>query len=77
MTSAADGWAEYSSCSHVASVVVVANHADEPHDGSRRLMAHQLLVFGKQNRLIRQRGTHDQRHRRLQDGHPTNTNYIY
>ena len=46
---------------HLAPVVVVANHPDEPHDGSRRLMAHQLLVFSKRNRLIRQRGTHYQR----------------
>jgi hypothetical protein len=41
---------------------VVANHADESHDGSRRLMAYQFLVFGEPDRLIRQRGTHYQRH---------------
>ena len=45
---------------HLASVVVVANHPDEPHNGSRRLMAHQFLVFGQQDRLIRQRGTNYQ-----------------
>ena len=43
---------------HLTSAVVVANRADEPHDGSRRLMAHQFLVFGQQDRLIGQRGTH-------------------
>ena len=55
---------------HLASVVVVANHPDEPHHGSRRLMAHQLLMFGKRNRLIRQRSTHYLRHCRP---HPVTT----
>jgi hypothetical protein len=43
---------------HVAPAVVVANHSDEPHDGSSCLMADQFLVFGEKNRLIRQSGTH-------------------
>ena len=47
---------------HLGPVVVVANHPDEPDDRSRRLMAHQLLVFSKRDRLIRQHGTHYQRH---------------
>jgi molybdopterin molybdotransferase len=46
---------------HLTPVVVVANHADESHDGARRLVAYQLLVLGKQDRLIRQLGTHDTR----------------
>jgi hypothetical protein len=55
---------------------VVADHADEPHDGSGGLVAHQFLVFGKRNRLIRQRGTHYQRHCRPQPV-TMDTNYIY
>ena len=43
---------------HEAPAVVVANHSDEPHDGSGCLMAHQFLVFGEKNRLIRQPGAH-------------------
>jgi len=43
---------------HVAPAVVVANHSDEPHDSSGCLMAHQFLVFGEKNRLIRQPRAH-------------------
>ena len=69
MTSAADGCAEYSSLQHLPPAVVVANRADESHDGSRRVMAHQFLVFGQQDRLIRQRGAHHPGDRRATTFH--------
>jgi hypothetical protein len=47
----------------LTSVVVITNHADEPHHGSGGVMTHQILVIGQRDRLIRQRSTHNERHR--------------
>ena len=41
---------------HGASVVVIANHAGESHDGSGRFVRHQRLVLGQLDRLVGQFG---------------------
>ena len=55
---------------NLPSTVVVANRADESHHGPCRLMAYQFFVFGEQDRLIRERGTHHERHRFSTSGVP-------
>ena len=54
---------------HVPPAVVVANRTDKSHDSSRRMMAHQFLVFGQHDRLVRQRGAHHPGNRRATTFH--------
>ena len=43
---------------------IPAGRTDKSHDSSRRMMAHQFLVFGQQDRLVRQSGAHHPGNRR-------------
>ena len=48
---------------HLTATIVVADHAGETHHRADCVSGDQVLVFGEQNRKLRQRSPQDSRHR--------------